>query len=128
MQQVLISGVSTRGVAGARRLGSYSMPFSYADEAWIWAMGALASRRDGERAFGRSGVVRPCEPDDVIKCLDMVYKTGRVTLAHARVLAKWGERRLPPSARHLSEAEDARLWDEALVHLGFALRMKGIVA
>ncbi|MCU0887717.1 MAG: hypothetical protein MUF65_02290 [Rubritepida sp.] len=104
-------------------------PFRSAEEAWFWTMAALLARREGARvAAGRGAAVRPCEPDDVVKCLDRLYRQRRVELAHARVLRIWGERGVPPCPRHPSERGDSLLWREALSRLEFPLREKGIVA
>ena len=46
-------------------------PFKSAEEAWLWTMAALMARREGARYTANQGKVsRPCEPDDVVKCLD----------------------------------------------------------
>jgi hypothetical protein len=92
-------------------------PFASAEEAWFWTMAALIARHDGARlSAGRGGVLRPCEPDDVVKCLDRLYRQRRIELAHARILRVWGER------------GDVRLWREAMERLDFPLRQKGIIA
>lgn len=60
-------------------------PFTSAEEAWFWTMAALTARRDGARvAAGKGLAQRPCEPDDVIKCLDRLYRQRRIDLTHAR--------------------------------------------
>ncbi|MBY0336627.1 MAG: hypothetical protein K2X11_08435 [Acetobacteraceae bacterium] len=104
-------------------------PFQSAEEAWFWTMAALVARRDGARILAGQGLVpRPCEPDDVVKCLDRLYRHRRIDLSHARVLRRWGERGEPPSTRHLAERRDHALWREALARLEWPLRQKGIVA
>ncbi|WP_424811453.1 hypothetical protein [Roseococcus sp. YIM B11640] len=104
-------------------------PFASADEAWFWTMSALVARRDGARfAAGKGSVVRPCEPDDVVKCLDRLYRQRRIELAHARVMRIWGERGSAPSPRYPRERGDYRLWREAMNRLEWPLRVKGIVA
>lgn len=117
--------------AAPRRLAASAAPepFRSADEAWFWTMSALVARREGARIVsGLGAVVRPCEPDDVVKCLDRLYRQRRVDLAHARVLRLWGERGERPDARRPREAGDARLWREAMDRLEWPLRVKGIVA
>lgn len=112
------------------RFASFSapVPFVSAEEAWFWTMSALIARRDGARIVaGKGNKVRPCEPDDVIKCLDRLYRQRRIDLVHARILRIWGERSSAPDPRHLSERTDARLWREALSRLEWPLRVKGIV-
>jgi hypothetical protein len=111
---------------GARRTESErcAEPFRNAEQAWFWTMASLRARHDG--AVGRSGCARPrpCEPDDVIRCLDLLYRRRRIDLAHARALRVWGERQIAPQDRH----RDAALWREALARLEWVLRSKGIVA
>ncbi len=104
-------------------------PFRSAEEAWLWTMAALVARRDGARVRAGVGrVVRPCEPDDVVKCLDTLYRRRRIDLVHARILRIWGERQAAPSPGFASERGDWRLWREALERLEWLLRVKGIVA
>jgi len=106
-----------------------AVPFATAEEAWFWTMAALMARRDGARIVANRGSVpRNCEPDDVVKCLDRLYRQRRIDLVHARILRLWGERGTPPDARHLSEARDHAIWAEALSRLEWPLRVKGIVA
>jgi hypothetical protein len=103
-------------------------PFRSAEEAWFWTMAALLARREGARVgAGRGATIRPCKPDDVVKCLDRLYRQRRVEIAHARILRLWGERGVPPCPRHPSERGDWRLWREAMSRLEFPLRAKGIV-
>jgi hypothetical protein len=104
-------------------------PFASAEEAWFWTMAALIARREGARlAAGRGAVIRPCEPDDVVKCLDRLYRQRRIELHHARILKLWGERGTAPNPRFPAERGDARLWREAMERLDFPLRQKGIVS
>jgi len=102
-------------------------PFGSASSAWLWTMRMLAARQDGAGpAFG-SGGMRPCEPDDVVKCLDRLYRQRRIDLAHARVLRIWGERGSAPDQANPHERGDARLWREAMAALEPMLRGKGVV-
>jgi len=104
-------------------------PFRSAEEAWLWTMAALIARRDGARfTAGKGDKIRPCEPDDVLKCLDRLYRQRRIDLIHARVLRIWGERGVAPDPRYPSERADAVQWREALSRLEWPLRVKGIVA
>jgi hypothetical protein len=103
-------------------------PFRSAEEAWFWTMAALMARRDGARYTANNGLVaRPCEPDDVVKCLDALYRRRRIDLAHARIMRIWGERRTAPNPAYAAECGDWRLWQEALERLEWPLRIKGIV-
>ena len=74
--RVVRNGVPTPRAAIAVR------PFRSAEEAWLWTMAALQARRDGARYTANRGLVsRPCEPDDVIRCLDALYRRRRIDLA-----------------------------------------------
>jgi hypothetical protein len=103
-------------------------PFRSAEEAWFWTMAALVARREGARFGARTGkIVRPCEPDDIVKCLDTLYRRRRIDLTHVRILRLWAERRNAPDATCAAERTDLRLWREALDALEWPLRVKGIV-
>ena len=103
-------------------------PFRTAGEAWFWTMAALRARRDGARYTAQLGrVSRPCEPDDVVRCLDALYRGRRIELVHARILRIWGERQMAPNPAFAGERSDYRLWQEALNLLEWPLRVKGIV-
>ena len=101
-------------------------PFGSAEQAWFWTMAALRARHSGIRGSG-AAVRRPCDPDDIIRCPDRLYRNRRVDLGHARVLRLWGERQTAPDLRRASEHLDAVLWHEAIERLSWPLRMKGIV-
>ena len=89
-------------------------------------MGVLMARRDGAGPVtSLDAVARPCEPDDVVRCLDRLYRQRRIDLAHARVLRIWGERQMAPPERYLG---DRWLWREAISRLDWHLRTCGIVA
>ena len=102
-------------------------PFGSVSAAWMWTMKMLAARRDGADAgFGSRGI-RPCEPDDVVKALDRLYRQRRIDLAHARILRIYGERQEEPNVSIVSQRGDRRLWDEAMERLREPLRNRGIV-
>jgi hypothetical protein len=105
-----------------------SQPFDTAEHAWMWTMAALIARREGARySAGKGAISRPCEPDDVVRCLDALYRKRRIDLTHARVLRIWGERQLAPNPALAAEHHDHRLWVEALERLTWPLRGKGIL-
>ena len=114
-----------RHSAGAVARPTRGTAFSSAADAWFWTIMALRSRHDGARGGG-GALERPCEPDDVMRCVDRLYRNRQIGLGHAQVLRRWGERQVAPDqAGHSSE--DARLWREALDCLEAPLRRKGIV-
>ena len=101
--------------------------FRDAEKAWFWTMAALAARRNGTGRSG-AGIVRPCDPDDILRCLDQLYRQRRIGVTHARVLRVWGERQTSPDLRYEGEAYDHRLWTEAMRCLEWPLRAKSIVS
>jgi hypothetical protein len=110
------------------RHGAEVQPFDSAEAAWLWTMAALVARRDGARYTANKGLLRrPCDPDDIVKCLDGLYRQRRIDLAHARVLRLWGERQMAPGLVAAAESHDHRLWVEALERLEWPLRIKGII-
>jgi hypothetical protein len=113
----------------AAAAGPATQPFRSAEEAWLWTMAALTARREGARFTANKGrMSRPCEPDDVVKCLDTLYRQRRIDLSHARILRIWGDRQTAPNPAYATERTDCRLWREALDRLEWPLRIKGIVA
>ncbi len=107
--------------------GVRAEPFCSAEQAWFWTMGALVARREGSHCDGPR-TARPCDPDDVVKCLDQLYRRRRIDLLHARILRIWGERGMAPNPKFPPERCDWRIWREALDRLEWPLRVKGIVA
>ena len=103
-------------------------PFGTAEEAWLWTAAALTARRDGARvAAGRGKIRRPCEPDHVVRCLDRLYATRKVTLTQARVLRVWGERQQAPDPRHVGERADYAVWEDVMAVLTPSLRSRGLI-
>ncbi len=103
-------------------------PFRSADAAWIWTMQMLSARSDGAGARFGAGGIRPCDPDDVVKVLDRLYRQRRISLAHAHILRIYGERQVTPNPSVPSERGDHRMWQEAMRLMDQPLRSKGIVA
>jgi hypothetical protein len=101
-------------------------PFASVEDAWFWTIGAMQARADGGRS-DRSRVARPCDPDDVLRCVERLYQVRGITSRHAHVLRVWGEQQMPPSQRRAG-GSDNRLWREAMDCLAPMLRQKGIVA
>lgn len=103
-------------------------PFDTVEECWFWTMSSLMARRDGTGRPIPSPIKRPCDPDDVVKVLDRLYRQRKIDLQHARILRIWGERGIAPNPRFASERGDLRIWVEAITALYPPLRQKGIVA
>ena len=121
--------VSRRSPGTAVKTRPTTQPFRSAEEAWFWTMAALKARRDGSRHTAPHGkIARPCEPDDVVRALDVLYRAKRIDLVHARILRVWGDRQMVPNPAYGTEQCDFRLWLEALERLEWPLRVKGIVS
>jgi hypothetical protein len=103
-------------------------PFASAEEAWFWTIAALNARSAGARIVAGLGIPRPCEPDDLVRCLDRLYRHRRIDIAHVKVLKEFGDRGVPPDPRHHGDRAALRLWREALARLEWYLVSKGIVA
>ena len=60
-------------------------------------MVVLVARRDGAGpVLTVEGATRPFEPDDMLKCINRLYRQRRIYLEYARVLRIWGERQSAP--------------------------------
>ena len=95
-------------------------PFASAEAAWFWAAQAI---RDG----GRAAIAAPCRVEDVVRCLDRLYRNRRIEILHARILRIWGNRGVPPNPARAGERSDWRIWREAIDRLEGPLRAQGIV-
>lgn len=105
-----------------------TVPFDNVEEAWFWFIQAQAARNDGARYAAGQGVVRrPCEPLDILKTLDGLYRSRRVVMDHLLVLRHYGRRMMAPDARRTKEMRAHTLWHEALARLHPVLERKGIV-
>lgn len=109
----------TRLVAPCR-----TAPFTSAEAAWFWTAASLRARQEASPAPGPG----PCRPEDVLKCLDALYRQRRVELLHVRILRHWGWRGTAPNPAWPRQCCDAGLWREALGRLDWPLRVRGIVA
>ena len=89
--------------------------FNTPEELWFWFIEANQARLDGARyTAARGNVRRPCEPVDVLRILDRLYRSRRLMMDHFRVLRFYGERQMAPEAWRPSEARAATLWREAM--------------
>lgn len=104
------------------------VPFDSANEAWFWFILAHEARQAGARIRAGAGLYeRPCEPLDILRVTDRLYRQRRLLRDHLLVLAHYGRRQMAPEPDRPREARDDRLWREAFAVLTPALRAKGIV-
>lgn len=98
-------------------------PFSSAEAAWFWTMAVLESRH-----ANRTPPPGACAPEEVLRCVDDIYRRRRIVLLHARILRLYGRRGRAPVPGRPSERCDLILWREAMEHLDDRLRERGLVA
>ena len=103
--------------------------FADAEEAWFWFIAAQEARNDGARFVAGAGLYRrPCEPIDILKVLDRLYRARKLERRHFMVLRHYGRRHMAPDPRRVKEKRAAVLWDEALTIMSPLLEEKGIIA
>lgn len=103
-------------------------PFESAEQAWFWFIDAYQAKHEGARIkAGLSLVPRPCEPLDILKIVDRLYRNRRLIWDHLLVLRHYGQRKMPPDDTRAKEIKAATLWTEALEKLEDVLIAKQIV-
>ncbi len=103
-------------------------PFDTAEEAWFWFILAQEARNTGAKiSAGASLIARPCEPADILKVVERLYRNRRLMMDHVLVLRHYGKRQLPPDPRRVKEVRGFHLWKEALERIEPILVRKGIV-
>ena len=104
------------------------VPFGSAEEAWFWSVQAQEAKAAGARVqAGRGLVQRPCEPGDVLRAVDRLYRRRLLVRDHLHVLVHYGRRLLPPDPERHREQRAHILWLEAFDRINPVLREKGIV-
>lgn len=107
---------------------SAGVPFCSAEEAWFWSVQAQEARAEGARCVAGQGLVpRPCEPFDVMRAVDRLYRDRRLVRDHLHVLVHYGRRLMAPDPGRFREQRASVLWREAFERIGPLLRHKGIV-
>lgn len=105
-----------------------AVPFHSAEEAWFWFIAAQAARNDGARFVAGQGLLpRPCEPVDILRVLDRLYRQRMLLRDHLLVLRHYGRRHLAPDPRRIKEVRAYSLWREALERIEPVLIRKKIV-
>ncbi len=104
------------------------VPFDTIEELWFWFIVAQQARNDGARYVSGAGLVRrPCEPVDILKILDDLYRKRRLLREHLLVLRHYGRRHLAPDPNRPKEVRSYYLWKEALERMRPVLERKGII-
>jgi len=103
-------------------------PFAAAEEAWFWAVKAHDAKAAGARIVAGCGqVARCCEPQDMLRVVDRLYRTRKLVRDHLHVLVHYGRRQSAPEPDRFREQRAHSLWQEAFAVIAPALRDKGIV-
>lgn len=103
-------------------------PFATGEEAWFWFIQAHDARHQGAKVVaGQGEIPRPCEPVDVLRTVDRLYRQRVLLPDHLTVLVQFGRRLSAPNPRARREERAAVLWQEAFRRLTPALCGKGIV-
>lgn len=103
-------------------------PFDTAVDAFFWFVQAQQAKEEGARFTAGLGLIpRPCEPIDILKILDRLYRQRRLMMDHLLVLRHYGRRQLAPDPRRTKEVRAHSLWKEALDRIEPVLVRKGIV-
>lgn len=106
-----------------------AQPFVSAEAAWFWFVQAHLAQQAGARTVGGAGEVpRPCEPLDIFRVVDRLYRQRLLVRDHLAVLAHYGRRLMAPDPQRWREQRACGLWREALARIEEPLRGKGIVA
>lgn len=104
------------------------VPFPSAEEAWFWFIQAQEAKAAGARVRAGLGLTeRPCEPLDIYRAVDRLYRQRKLLRDHLHVMAHYGRRLSAPDSSRDREARAAILWAEAFEQLAPLLRQKGIV-
>lgn len=104
------------------------VPFENVTEAWFWFIQAQQARNDGASfTAGMTQTPRPCEPMDILKVLDRLYRQRRLLRDHLLVLRHYGRRQMVPDPSRAKEVIADKLWREALERIEPVLIKKGIV-
>jgi len=90
-------------------------PFASAEAAWFWTVNGTPDKRI-------------CTRQDILRCLERLYRARRIDLVHARILRLWGERGVAPPRVPGAERSDWQIWRQAISALDGALRARGFVA
>lgn len=112
----------------ARDLNQNIVLFETVEEAWFWFVLAQQAKVEGARyTAGLSLTPRPCEPSDILKILNNLYRNRLLLWDHCLVLRHYGRRQLAPDPSRVKEVRAHKLWCEAMKRLEPVLIRKGIM-
>lgn len=103
-------------------------PFESAQDLWFWFIAAQQARNEGARyVSGMGTIARPCEPVDILKILDTLYRKRQLVRDHLLVMRYYGRRHLAPDPNRAKEKRAHRIWIEAFERLEPILEQKGLI-
>ena len=121
--------MSNRTYDPFRHCDTEMTPFTSAEEVWFWFMAANQARLDGAgKRDTAGGPARPCEPVDVLRVMDRLYRHRRLDLEHFRILRFYGDKKMRPDPWRPREARASVLWKQAMAELHTAFLEKGIIS
>ncbi|HNQ91693.1 MAG TPA: hypothetical protein PKI93_02055 [Alphaproteobacteria bacterium] len=104
------------------------VPFASAEAAWFWFVQSQMARAEGAKIVAGAGLYpRPCEPVDICREVERLYRGRRLVIDHIKVMRHYGMRMMSPDPRRPKEARAHHVWVGAMKRLEDALVLKGIV-
>lgn len=105
-----------------------TLKFATAEEAWFWFIRCDAAREEGASSRDRTlHAARPCEPADIYRWLNALYKKGVLLPSHGYVLGYYGTLDRQPFADVEDEILDWIIWIDAFDYIDVVLREKGVI-
>ena len=96
------------------------VPFSNAEEAWLWCCKIRLGGAAGRHAYTET--VRPCETIDIYHIVQRLHQMSELSDSHLKVMVSYGERLAPPLSFKRVYDYECLLWEEAMnkLHKPFA--------
>ena len=105
-----------------------TVKFESAEEAWFWFVAAWQAREEGARPIsGAAKIPRPCEPYDILRIADRLYRNRRLIRDHLVVMHRYGLRHKTPDQHNPRQAKDHTIWIEAMQILSESLMVRDLV-
>lgn len=102
-------------------------PFTTTEEAWFWFVRTEKSRLNGARNGEEICEIRPCDPDDIYRCIAKLYADRILLASHLDVLGAYGFLDRVPFPDFENEVVDWVIWTDAMDVIDPFLRERGIV-
>lgn len=120
MRDVAVGAPSAFAVEG--------VPFSTADEAWIWAVQGMQSRLSGANVKpGMATTIRPCEASDVLGIADRLARAGALRGTEQQVLLLYARYGVTPMMLGPAHERSVEHWVSGIEKLARHMEQKGII-